>query len=105
MTATNPGHGLSYKLLESLQGLLSNYPEVYQAVLFGSRAKGTHRPNSDIDICLFAPNIRFSEFLALAEELDELVFPYSIDLILHHHIENQALLDHIDRVGIVLFSQ
>ncbi|HTG45994.1 MAG TPA: nucleotidyltransferase domain-containing protein, partial [Verrucomicrobiae bacterium] len=28
------------------------HPEVTRVILFGSRAKGTHRPSSDVDLAL-----------------------------------------------------
>lgn len=61
----------------------------------------THRANSDIDLCLDAPDLSFQSFLQLASVLDELVLPYSLDLILKHHIDNPDLLNHIQRVGLV----
>ncbi|WP_420870156.1 nucleotidyltransferase family protein [Marinomonas arctica] len=72
------------------------------AILFGSRAMGTHRANSDIDLCLDAPDLSFQSFLQLASVLDELVLPYRLDLILKHHIDNPDLLNHIQRVGLVV---
>lgn len=92
-------------LAEQLPGRLKACPEVQQAVLYGSRAKGTHRPNSDIDICLDAPDMAFSDFLQLSAQLDELALPYSLDLALKHHIENPDLLDHINRVGVVIYQK
>lgn len=88
-----------------LQTELSQYPEVRQAILFGSRAMGTQRHNSDIDVCLDAPGMPFQSYLQLAATLDELVLPYSLDLVLKDHIDNPDLLKHIQRVGVVVYQQ
>lgn len=45
--------GLARLEVEQLASVLRRYPQVRRAVLFGSRAKGTARANSDIDIALY----------------------------------------------------
>lgn len=102
MTGRKALAGLPCGILEKLQAELSHYPQVQHAILFGSRAMGTYRANSDIDLCLDAPDLPFQSFLQLASVLDELVLPHSLDLILKHHIDNPDLLNHIQRVGLVV---
>ena len=41
---------LPFAHLEKIQRVLARYPQVEEAVLFGSWAKGTARPGSDFDI-------------------------------------------------------
>jgi hypothetical protein len=41
----------------------------------------------------------FSELLKLESEIDDLLLPYKVDLSLKHQIDNQELLEHIERVG------
>lgn len=50
--------GLPAEALRRLQRVLAAEPRVVQATLYGSRAMGNHRPGSDIDICLSAPQTR-----------------------------------------------
>jgi len=97
--------GLPAGIASMLQTELSQYPDVRQAILFGSRAMGTQRPNSDIDVCLDAPGMPFPTYLQLAGTLDELVLPYSLDLVLKDHIDNPDLLSHIKRVGVVVYHR
>ena len=40
------------EMLESLVSRVSAYPEVRRAILFGSRARGDGRADSDFDLCL-----------------------------------------------------
>ncbi|TVM05667.1 MAG: nucleotidyltransferase domain-containing protein [Halomonas sp.] len=96
--------GLPAHLAEQIKSELSRYPAICQAVLFGSRAMGTHRPNSDIDLCLDAPGLPFTDFLTLSAAMDERVLPYRLDLVLRHHIENPDLLTHIDQVGVTVYA-
>ena len=42
--------GLSDQIMQGIYQVLASYPAVKKAVLFGSRARGDHRYNSDIDL-------------------------------------------------------
>jgi uncharacterized protein len=97
--------GLPVGTADQLRASLSHYPEVRQVLLFGSRAIGTHRPNSDIDLCLDAPDMSFPAYLRLAADLDEQLLPYSLDLVLKHQIDNPDFLGHIQRVGRVVYQK
>jgi len=44
--------GLDDKTLSRVRRILATFPEVDSAVLYGSRAMGSNRPGSDIDLCL-----------------------------------------------------
>ena len=91
--------GLKAEDIEAIKRVMQPHPGIISVVLYGSRAKGNYRNNSDIDLCLIAPNMNYSEFSQISLELDDLMLPYDIDLSLQHHIENQELLEHIARVG------
>jgi predicted nucleotidyltransferase len=45
-----PRYDLSEREVGLIRGVLSRHPEVTGALLFGSRAKGTARPASDVDL-------------------------------------------------------
>lgn len=76
------------------------YPEILSVKVFGSRAKGNFRSGSDLDLCIDAPGLHFARRLALENQLDDLLLPWKIDIVLLDKIDNPALRDHIDRVGI-----
>jgi hypothetical protein len=40
----------------------------------------------------------------LDQGIDDLLLPYRIDLALYHQIENEDLVGHIDRMGMVFFE-
>jgi len=91
--------GLPSVACERIVAVLSDYPEIVQVSIFGSRAKGNYRPGSDIDLCLESPALTMSRRLELENRLDDLLLPWKIDLLVRHEIDNPALLEHIDRVG------
>ena len=98
-------YGLTDTQLEQIQRVLATIPRVEQAVLFGSRAKGTFKPGSDIDLALKGNDIPFSDLLLADNALDDLDFPYFFDLVLYRHINEPALREHIDRVGMTVYSR
>lgn len=73
---------------------------VERVVLFGSRAKGTHRPGSDIDLAVVGRDITFSDVAGWKDALEELLFPWTVDVVAESSIENAELREHIARVGI-----
>jgi predicted nucleotidyltransferase len=98
-------HGLTTTTVERLQSVLAHYREVDQAVLYGSRAKGTYRPGSDIDLTLCGGELNHTLLTRIDNELDDLLLPYQIDLSLMSSLSHPALLDHIRRVGVVLYEK
>ncbi|GAB3979137.1 nucleotidyltransferase domain-containing protein [Spirosoma terrae] len=92
-------YGLIDNDLARIVDVLAMNGRVEQAVLFGSRAKGTHKPGSDVDIALKGADLTLNDLLALSVALDELWIPLRVDLLLYNRIDEPALLDHIDRVG------
>lgn len=69
---------------------------------FGSleSAMGRYREGSDIDLALITGPFNHSDLLRLSQKIDDLMLPYKVDLVAIHEIDNPALLDHINRVGI-----
>lgn len=98
-------YGLKDKTLQQLQAVLRRHPEVEEAILYGSRAKGNYRPGSDIDLTLKGTELTLQRLNAIERELDDLLLPYEIDLSNYHSIENPELLDHIKRVGVALYTK
>lgn len=74
-----------------------------QIVLFGSRARGDNRPNSDIDIAVYGmPDQNHGAFWSSIDDLPTLL---SVDIV---HITNKtsaALLKNIERDGVTLMNK
>lgn len=97
--------GLRPGILEQLNALFKSYKEIDTVVLYGSRAKGNYRPGSDIDITIKGEHFKDGLVGKLAEEIDDLLLPYSFDISSWTQIDNPELLAHIDRVGIVIYQK
>ena len=98
-------YGLKVSTIAAIQSVFKKYPQVEKAILYGSRAKGNFRNGSDIDLVLVGENLGLSDLFRIETELDDLLLPYKIDLALYHQIENEDLVGHIDRVGVVFFEK
>ena len=92
-------HGLSDETVSRIRRVLSGHPRVEKALLYGSRAKGTHRQGSDIDLTLQGEALEHLDLAEIDAELDDLMMPYRIDLSLFADLSHPDLLDHIRRVG------
>jgi len=95
--------GLAPAVVDRIHSVLAAFPAIEQVILYGSRAKGTHRPGSDIDLALVGQRMTEQQLSQLDSRLDDLLLPYTFDIAPLHAIRNPALLDHIRRVGVVFF--
>jgi len=95
--------GLSAAVTQQLCQVFRQYPQITETVLYGSRAKGNFKENSDIDLAIKGNDLdRFvvSDILMTLQETD---IPYLIDLQNYNEIKNYQLKDHIDRVGKTIY--
>jgi len=93
---------LDLQVIDKIKAVLTKENNVQKIIVFGSRAKHTAKPGSDIDIAILGEDLTFQQLCRIGAELDELDLPYKIDLIDYNAITNQELKNHIDRVGIAL---
>ena len=96
--------GLDGRIIEILNHVFLRYSEIVSVVLFGSRAKGTAKHNSDIDLAIFGVDNDLS-IETIAMELDLLSLPYKFDVKSFNSIRNSALRDHINRVGVRIYEK
>ena len=92
------------KLFEQVKKCASNYPNIYKIVLFGSRARGDYRPNSDIDLAIFSSsssNLEVANFTNEIEDLDTLL---KFDIVLMTPDTDPRLLENVKQEGVVLME-
>ncbi len=100
---------IKYGLLESdimdVISILQKNRKIEEIILFGSRAKGNFNTGSDIDIAIKGEDLKLNDLLDASIEIDELFLPYKFDLVIYNRIKEKALVDHINRIGKVLFRR
>lgn len=97
--------GLRSEDIDLIKNVLKSYPEIKEAIIFGSRAKGNQQVGSDIDIALLGKGLESLTAEISGQLNDELPLPYSFDVVALNSLKNQDLKDHIQRVGISFYSQ
>lgn len=95
--------GLSEGELQVITSVLHLFPEVDKGVIFGSRAKGSFKRGSDIDIALFGKDINVSQISYQLNE--ETLLPYFFDILDYEKISFPELKEHVDRVGLVFYTK
>jgi predicted nucleotidyltransferase len=97
-------HGLKENVLKGMNNVFAKYSQIDKVLLFGSRAKGTHKNGSDIDLALVGESLTLQDLQNISLDLDELYLPYSFDLLVFKDIENPELLSHIERVSVLVYE-
>jgi predicted nucleotidyltransferase len=81
----NLKHGLSLETRAKINTLFAPWRSKrtsFKVYIFGSRALGTHRPYSDIDLLILAtPPLQQFEKEQLLEQIEESELPYKFDLV------------------------
>ncbi len=99
-------YGLKQSDLEEMDRIFSMFDDVEKVVLFGSRTKGTYKPGSDIDIALKGRDVKQKTVSRLAMLLnEESLLPYFFDVVNYTELKNKDFIEHIDRVGVVIYSR
>ncbi|MCE9500740.1 MAG: nucleotidyltransferase domain-containing protein [Leptospira sp.] len=97
--------GLKESTIVRIQNAFAAFPEIEEAILFGSRAKGDFRSGSDTDITLKGTSLNLSLLNKILLKIEDLFLPYTFDISVYHQIDNPELLDHIQRIGICFYKK
>jgi len=97
--------GLSEMQLQLILGVINNFEEIEKVLIFGSRAKGTNRPGSDIDLALIGDKLNSLLVNRVSSALDDLPLPYMFDLINYHEINNEFLKKKVDDEGKLFYER
>lgn len=91
--------GLSNETYQKIKEVVEQYNN-YQFKVFGSRARGDFKKNSDIDIAVEG-NVTKEDKFKIANSFDLLDIPYEIDLIFIQDIVKPNFLASITKEGVV----
>ncbi|MBX3617154.1 nucleotidyltransferase family protein [Nitrosomonas sp.] len=86
-----------------LLDLLNDYLPDVTVWAYGSRIKGTARPQSDLDLAVFASAEHKRSVAALKEALEESQLPFRVDLFVWDEIPAQ-FRDNIQQAHVVLVN-
>ena len=96
--------GLSDKIISDIKRVLTGFPKIDEALIYGSRAKGNYREDSDIDICLFGENIE-NTTEPLSAKLAGIDCPYEFDLTIYDKIDCSKVKKYVDEWGKTIYKK
>jgi len=97
-------HGLTERQVRVIADTLRPYLDKISKVgLFGSRATGTYRENSDVDMVLYG-SLDANDVDRLHTLFDDSSLPMSVDVSAYHLIEYPPMRAHIEAVMKPLFA-
>ncbi len=91
--------GIAARSREKLLSLFASYPQVERVIIYGSRAMGTHKVGSDIDLTLIGKDLDTSHLIRILSDIEDLSLAYTVDLSILSSLSSEGLLDHIKRLG------
>lgn len=98
--------GLKPSEIMAIQNAAARFPNVESILIFGSRAKGTEKAASDIDLAVKGKGVSPEEILKLKDILEEeTLIPYFFDIIHYNTLQSPALKSHIHRVGKAIYRK
>ena len=69
-------YGLKDSFISTIEEIFKKNNKITKLIIYGSRAKGTYKPGSDIDLAIVG-EISLEELNKIAIELDDLDSPYT----------------------------
>lgn len=91
--------GLNARELATVQNTFSAFPEIKLVYVYGSRAKGSYKAGSDIDLAIMEPATDLLLRSKIQSLFDDSHLPMRVDLVDFQSLESDSLKAHIVRVG------
>lgn len=92
--------GLTQTDISRITAAIKQFPEIDDVLIFGSRAKGTYKKASDVDLAIKGCAVTGETIKRLSFLLnEELPLPYFFDVVHYEALKNRQLIEHIDRIG------
>lgn len=98
--------GITKKSYKLLLDLFLNHPQIEQVILYGSRAKGTFKKGSDIDLAIKGKDCTAEIATRVKTTInDVLPIPYKVDVVDYESLMFMELKQKIDEAGVVFYER
>lgn len=97
--------GISKEIWNEIISVFEKKSKIKKVYLFGSRAIGSFREGSDIDLAIKGENLELKDLLDIESSLEDLGLLYNFDIVNYNQLTNRELKAHIDRVGMVVYKK
>ncbi len=98
-------YGLTDNEMQILHELFAENEKIEQVILYGSRAKGTYKPFSDVDITIVGKGLTEQDVNRLYAALEKSSIPYMFDIFTFDTLKNEIRKDHSSRSGVILYQK
>ncbi len=94
--------GLEEHIVQKIISAISKHKAVKRAVIFGSRARGDYRYDSDIDIAIYTDGRACP---GLIDDIDRAAGIYKVDVVDVNSLDNDDFKKSIERDGIEIYRR
>lgn len=98
-------YGLTDKSYQELMKILASFPEIEEAIIYGSRARGDFGRASDVDLSIKGSRFDRHTLARMNDKLYESHIPLFFDTHIYDNIKNLKFKANIDREGKVLYRK
>jgi predicted nucleotidyltransferase len=96
---------LTTRQISIIRSVLAPFaPRISHVSVFGSRALGSSRENSDIDMAIYG-DLDEADIASIWTLFDESLLPVHVDVVGYDFIDYPPLRTHIDEAGQILFTR
>lgn len=89
--------GLREEIINKIKLIAQKYN--YDFIIFGSRARGDYKNNSDIDIAILG-DVSSEDEMKIKIDFDEIDMEYMLDIVFVNKITNIELIKNIKKEGV-----
>lgn len=98
-------YGITDLTYQKLINILSEFPQIDKAIIYGSRALGKSREGSDIDLTILGKKLNQNLLNKLSLTIDDANTPYLYDISIYSELTSENLKEHIDKHGKVFYQK
>lgn len=87
-----------------LEEIFNKYSEIDKVLLFGSRARGDNKYNSDVDLCIIGESLSHLTLAKINMDINEIDTHLSFDVLAFNELSKEELIKNIIREGVVIYN-
>ena len=96
--------GLSARDIFTITSIFNKYTSIKEVRLFGSRANGSFKKGSDIDLAVMNNDISEQDIIKIRNEFEESDIPFFVDFINYNTLPESELKEHIKKAGVLFYK-
>lgn len=87
-----------------LEQVFNKYLDIDKVLLFGSRARGDNKYNSDVDLCIIGEFLNHLTLAKINMDISEIDTHLSFDVLAFNELSKEELIKNILREGVVIYN-